>query len=168
MFLEINKTPDISASVLWETLKSYIRGQIISYVSHEKKQKKDKLIELTNRIAQLDCLYAASPTPDVYRERLYLQSQFNMLTADHTAELIQKSRSNYYEQGDKAGRLLAHQLHQSNSSHRIVQILTSSDTTIDPERINNEFKNYYSLLYTSESSASTQDLTHLVLYPVIN
>lgn len=160
MFLEINKTPDISASVLWETLKSYIRGQIISYVSHEKKQKKDKLIELTNRIAQLDCLYAASPTPDVYRERLYLQSQFNMLTADHTAELIQKSRSNYYEQGDKAGRLLAHQLHQSNSSHRIVQILTSSDTTIDPERINNEFKNYYSLLYTSESSASTQDFNN--------
>lgn len=82
MFLEINKTPDISASVLWETLKAYIRGQIISYVSHEKKQKKDKLIELTNRIAQLDCLYAASPTPDVYRERLF----------------------NYYEQGDKAGR----------------------------------------------------------------
>jgi len=27
IFLSINKTTDISASVLWETLKAYIRGQ---------------------------------------------------------------------------------------------------------------------------------------------
>lgn len=30
IFLSINKTPDISASMLWETLKVYIRGQIFS------------------------------------------------------------------------------------------------------------------------------------------
>lgn len=29
IFLSINKTPDISLSVLWETLKAHIRGQII-------------------------------------------------------------------------------------------------------------------------------------------
>lgn len=42
MFLSINKTPDISASLLWETLKAYIRGQIISYVNHENKQRREK------------------------------------------------------------------------------------------------------------------------------
>lgn len=102
LFLSINKTPEISASVLWDTLKAYIRGQIISFANHEKKQKQEKSFELTNRIAQLDSLYATSPTPDVYKERLSLQSQFNTLTADHAAELILKSRSNCYEQGGKA------------------------------------------------------------------
>ena len=70
MFLSINKTPDISASLLWETLKAYIRGQIISYVNHENKQRREKVINLTRRIAQLDNLYSISPTPDVYKERL--------------------------------------------------------------------------------------------------
>lgn len=38
--LSIKKTADTSSSVLWETLKAYIRGQIISFVSYEKKQKR--------------------------------------------------------------------------------------------------------------------------------
>lgn len=66
IFLSINKTPDISASVLWETLKAYIRGQIISFVSNERRQKRKRLDELTKHIAQLDNLYATSPTPDLY------------------------------------------------------------------------------------------------------
>lgn len=32
-----NESPDVSASVLCETLKAYIRGQIISYAGYEKK-----------------------------------------------------------------------------------------------------------------------------------
>lgn len=158
IFLSINKTPGISASVLWETLKAYIRGQIISYVSHERKQKRERLTELTRRIAQLDDLYSILPTPDVYKERLTLQSEFNTLTADQAAELLLKSRSNYYEQGDKAGRLLAHQLRQNVSSHQIPRIQTSSDITIDPQKINDEFRDYYASLYTSETVSDTQDL----------
>ncbi|KAF3854366.1 hypothetical protein F7725_022421 [Dissostichus mawsoni] len=62
------------------------------------------------------------------------------MTADQAAVLLLKARSNYYEQGDKAGRLLAHQLRQNVASY---QIQTSSDITIDPQRINDEFRDYY-------------------------
>lgn len=108
--MSINKTPDISSSALWETLKAYIRGQIISFVSNVRRQNRKRLDELTKRIAQLDSLYATSPTPDLYKERLSMHSEFNTLTTDHAVDLLIKSRSNYYEQGDKAGRLLADQL----------------------------------------------------------
>lgn len=158
--MSINKTSEISASVLWETLKAYIRGHIISFVSFERKQKRKRLDELTKHIAQLDSLYASSPTPDLYKERLSLQSEFNTLTTDHAVELLLRSRSNYYEQGDKASKLLAHQLRQSTSFHQIPQIKTAVEITLDPTKINDEFKSFYSLLYTSETNPDTQDFVN--------
>ncbi|KAF3833342.1 hypothetical protein F7725_027007 [Dissostichus mawsoni] len=92
------------------------------------------------------------------QERLTLQSEFNTLTADKAAELLLKTRSNYYKQGDKAGRLLAHQLRQNVASHQIPRIQTSSDITIDPQRMNDEFRDYYASLYTSETGSDTHDL----------
>lgn len=157
MFLQINKTPDIFSFILWETLKSYPRGQIISYVNFDKKQKRDKLIDLLKHISQLNSIYADSPSSDVYKERLSLQSEVNTLTADHAVDQLLKSRSNYYVQGDKAGRLLAHQVQQAASSHLILQIWTSLDITIDPKRINDRFKGYYTKLYTSNSAPTTQE-----------
>lgn len=56
IFFSINKTPDISASLLWETLKAYIRGQIVSFVSNERRQKRKRLEELTKHITHLDSL----------------------------------------------------------------------------------------------------------------
>lgn len=157
-FLQINRTPDISVSVLWETLIAYIRGQIISYVSHDKREKKQRVISLSNRIAQLDTIYAISPTSDIYKEHRMAQSEFDTLVADQTVELLLKTNSVYFEQGDKAGKLLAHQLRQTASSHQIPKIATSSGTTIDPKMINTEFKNYYASLYSSEINAGKEDL----------
>lgn len=43
-FMEINDSPEISPSLLWETAKVVLRGKIISYSSHKKK----KELELEN------------------------------------------------------------------------------------------------------------------------
>lgn len=107
----------MSASVLWETLKAYIRGQIISYVNYDRRRRRERVVTLTNRIAQLDAALATSPTPELYKECLTAQSEFNTLAADRAVELLLKTRSTYFEQGDKAGRMLAHQLRQTISSH---------------------------------------------------
>lgn len=88
---------------------------------------------------------------------LSLQSEVNPLTTDHAVDQLLKSRSNYYVQGDKAGRLLAHQLRQATSTHLIPQIWTASDITIDPKRMNDGFKGYYTNLYTSNSAPTTQE-----------
>lgn len=157
-FLSVNKTPDVSASVLWETLKAYIRGEIISYSGYERKVKREKLAELTKRIAQLDTIYATTPSPDLYKDRLSLQAEFEVLATDHTMEMLLKSRYTYYEHGDKAGRLLAYQLRQTTSSHQIPQIQTSSGLTIEPKKINDEFRDFYTSLYTSENTADSSHL----------
>ena len=51
-FLELNDTPDISSAILWESLKAYIQGQIISYNAGERKKerKMKRTTELTKAI----------------------------------------------------------------------------------------------------------------------
>lgn len=49
-FLQVNRTGDISASILWETLKAYLRGQIISRSSHIRKTKYKKIDDLSLEI----------------------------------------------------------------------------------------------------------------------
>ena len=149
-FIEINKTPDISASTLWDTLKAYLRGSIISYTAFERRTREAELSGLMQKIGQLDTIYAANPSPDLYKERLALQANFNICSTHKEEELLLRSRYKYYEQGDKAGRLLAHQLKQESSSHQILQIRTPLGMTTDPKQINDHFKDYYSSLYASE------------------
>ncbi|KAA0701525.1 LINE-1 reverse transcriptase -like protein [Triplophysa tibetana] len=149
-FLTTNRTPGISASLLWETMKAYIRGEIISYSSYENKQRKKQLKELRVRISQLDDIYASSPSPNIYKDRLSLQAEFDVLSTKEVEELLFKAKYCYYESGDKATKLLAHQLRQASSSQQISQMNTPSGVTTDPNTINDQFKRFYCSLYTSE------------------
>lgn len=79
LFLSTNRTYDVSASVLWETLKAYIRGQIISYVNYDRRRRRETVVTLTNRIAQLDAALATSQTPELYKERLTAQSSLRLI-----------------------------------------------------------------------------------------
>lgn len=49
----------MSASVLWETMKVCIRGELIPYSSYDRKIKREKF-EFTERFASLDTIYAVS------------------------------------------------------------------------------------------------------------
>lgn len=56
-FLRINKTPNTSYSLLWDTLRAYLRGYIISYASHQNKIRKAKQMDLSNAILNIDRQY---------------------------------------------------------------------------------------------------------------
>lgn len=87
IFLSINKTADTSAYVLWEKLKAYIRGQNFFFVRYKRKQKREKFDALTIRITQVDTFYAFSPSPDLYKECVFLLAEFDTLTVLQTTLL---------------------------------------------------------------------------------
>ena len=152
LFRAKNETPGISPSLLWETFKAYIRGQIISYTGFERKQRKRRLSELMTRILQLDSIYATSPSPTLYKERIALQAEFDNLSTVQVEDLLFRSRHAQYEYGEKASKLLAHQLRQTSSTQQITQIQTPTGITTDPRLINDQFLSFYRSLYTSEQS----------------
>ena len=63
-FLVTNKSNLISPSLLWETLKVVVRGEIISYSARLNKLKKQKQEQLMENITELDRKLSTSPSPE--------------------------------------------------------------------------------------------------------
>uniref|UniRef100_A0A9J8CV62 Reverse transcriptase domain-containing protein n=1 Tax=Cyprinus carpio carpio TaxID=630221 RepID=A0A9J8CV62_CYPCA len=160
-FLEVNSTEGISVSLLWDTLKAYLRGEIISRSAYIKKVRDRKLCELSRQIGQLDQKYALSPTPLLYKERAFLLSEYNLLSTNHAEHLLLKSRHRFYEFGDKPSKALALQLRLQTARSFIAQIQDTAGNSIsDPQEINNQFKLFYSSLYQSDSLKDANLIDH--------
>ena len=83
------------------------------------------------------------------------------MSTGKTEKMLLKSRGYAYEHGEKAGRLLAHQLKSQFVSQQISQIRKpNGDLTIDLGEINETFTSFYSNLYTSEATSDRTDMEH--------
>lgn len=111
-------------------------------------------------IRDIDRQYNRNPSPELLKRRLDLQTEFDLITTTDAERLLLRSRSSYYEHGDKASRLLAHQLRRQAASRTISQIKNASGSLVtDPKGINDIFKSFYSSLYCSESPSDISDMT---------
>ncbi len=111
------------------------------------------MADLTARISQLENQYINNPSSILLKEYLLLKADFDTLS---TEEMLIKSRHAYYENGEKANRLLAHQLRQSSASRIIPAIKTHNTLLSDHHEINNSFLEFR-LLYSSEQTSDYED-----------
>ncbi len=152
IFLEHNQTPEMPFSVIWEAMKAYLRGEIIYLSSHIRKIQTARLEELTNTILKLDATLAFTPSPALNKQRLSLQTEYNLLSTKRIENLMNKTRYRTYEYGEKTGRVLAHQLRQKTADRTITQIKDKlGNKCTEHLQINHCFYEFYSELYTSES-----------------
>ena len=150
-FLSFNYSEEINSSLLWETLKANIRGQIISYSSYSNRQRRKTQTDIIDKISEIDRQYAINPTPELHQQKVNLQTEFDLTSTENAEKNILRSKGMLYEYGDKASRLLALQLKHQATSRHIAQINDQSvGLTTCPLKINAAFKAYYSRLYTSE------------------
>ena len=126
--------------------------------SFEKKQSTQAVNRLTDRISQIDNQIATGPSPDLIKERLLLQAEFDTVTSTDIEKMLLKSRHSYYEFGEKAHRLLAHQLRQSSAFNVITEIKTQYGVTRDYLEINSAFRDYNISLYNSEQNCTLLEM----------
>lgn len=111
------------------------------------------------QIAELDKQYARSPNPELLSKRTSLQTEFNLLSTSETTKLINRSRHRYYEHEEKIGGQLAHQIRLTEALRHITEICTSSgNITKDRSEINQEFKQFFAKLYTTESTDTARTI----------
>lgn len=88
-------------------------------------------------ILKLDTQYTIDPCPGLYKKRLDLQSEFNLLSTKMAERLLLNSRGLSYEYGDKNSRLLACQLKRQAASRLIPQIKNGSNNLVsNPQDVN--------------------------------
>lgn len=78
-----------------------IRGEIISYNACVRKQEKQRQQELTEAILQIDRQHSSSLNPSLRMERLKLQTEFDLISTNKAELLLRRTKSTYYEYGDK-------------------------------------------------------------------
>lgn len=78
---------------------------------------------------------------------LTLRTKYNELSAKKAATSLMMLRQNYYNQGEKAGKLLAWRIKQKQSERTINSIEDNKrNITSDPAKINNTFLRLYTPL----------------------
>lgn len=92
-----------------------------------------------------------SDAPEKQQELLQLKAQYNNLTTNKIASNLLWLKQSYYDQGEKAGKLLAWRIKKIQKDRAINSIiLEDGKELVDPIEINTAFKNYYEDLYKSE------------------
>lgn len=90
-FCETNKNDETSPSILWDTLKAYLRGKIISFTSYVNKLRRSRQEELEKAIADLDDSLSSTNTPDLYKERIKLKTELDLLLTSEAEQLLLRS-----------------------------------------------------------------------------
>lgn len=107
IFLSANSTPDVSASILWETAKAFMRGTIISYTSAKRKKKIKAQLELEDIINKLETEFKSSPTKKNRQKLETARSSLDQLLTEKAQQAIFQAKHKFFEHGNKPGKLLA-------------------------------------------------------------
>lgn len=81
-------TPDVSVSTVWETLKVYLRDQIIPFMANKKRSSLYAQLKLDEEIAKLDKRYAQYPSLDLNEKRLKLKTEYDLIMSHLIENLL--------------------------------------------------------------------------------
>lgn len=151
VYFKIN-TDQTSASIRWEAFKAYIRGLMISYTSSTSNKLHLKLIELETELNILE-------TDETKQKLAILRAQYNELSTNKAVSSLMKLKQTFYDQGEKAGKLLAWRIKSLHNERAVLELETGEGTAItNLQVINSTFQSFYSELYTSENSIASHSL----------
>uniref|UniRef100_A0A3P8TGQ6 exodeoxyribonuclease III n=1 Tax=Amphiprion percula TaxID=161767 RepID=A0A3P8TGQ6_AMPPE len=106
-YLDINTSPEISPLTLWDCAKAYIRGCIISFASAKKKRRETKQTELEDKIKKLEQPHKRTPTSCLLDTLKQAHRDLNILLTEKIEANLRFTNQKYYENGNRASRLLA-------------------------------------------------------------
>ena len=147
LFCETNCASSPNSFILWDTLKAFLRGQIISYTKGIKKKYLAEIEELEGDILKLEKEFQKSRSKDVHQSLVNKKLSYNTLHTYKIEKNILRNKQRYYELGEKAHKILSWQLRKEETSRTINSIQTETGSVShNPTEINDAFKQFYTHL----------------------
>lgn len=144
--------------MLWEALKATMRGYIISFETYRKREKIKRRKEIEKEITQTEQIHQTSLLQSDYNKILGLKSEYNSLMGSEIQNLLLKTRQKHFELNDKPYKLLSRQLKGEQAKSAIHKIQSKNGQILtDQKDINQCFREFYSDLHTSTSTATKRD-----------
>ena len=113
---------------------------------------------LEKRLAKLEGLILCNSSRDLLEEYSNCKPDLKSLYNYITTGIILRSRSDWYEQGEKSSKYFLNLEKGNKAQSHIHKLLTSSDVEISkPPDIMNHIKEFYASVYKSRSVKTEQD-----------
>jgi hypothetical protein len=154
----VRENKDADDSLLWDLMKCKLRGTCISRAITINRAKKNRQETLTRLIAikenniQQEIMKGREQETiqDLVREKNNLQTELDELIAERTRGAALRSRTEWYEEGNKASKLFLNLEKSRGNAKTIKKLKTGSgETTSDKDTILNMEAKFYKELFTS-------------------
>ena len=113
---------------------------------------------MEKEIGKLEKHLAEKYDEEGFRKICQLKSDLHEIYNKKAEYSLFRLKTNFYQHGEKMGRLLARQRKRLDSNNTITAIRKDDKLFTSANKINEVFKDFYEDLYTSTSSAGDEDL----------
>lgn len=159
-FLEENLNGEVSLEIVWDALKACMRGKIISFCSHKKKERQSKLQELNKELKELETKHKRNLNSELEKKLKVLRNKINAMYQLEIRKKMIYTKQKYYESGSKFTKLLASKLKKQQADNTIYKIKDpiSKTCVYKQSEIQHIFQNYYKQLYTQPNLENEQKI----------
>ena len=131
----------------WEFLKFKFREFSRSFSIQKSKERKVRRCELEKRLTELECSLSTNHNSNMLEEYHKCKSELDTLYDYITAGLIIRSKSNWYEQGEKSSKYFLNLEKRNQVKSHIRKLISDSGNVInDPSEILSSIKDFYATL----------------------
>ena len=132
----------------WEFVKYKCRD-LSRQISNEKsRERKSRHVELENRLAELENIIIMNSSEEVITVYNNCRSDLEALYNYITEGIIMRSKSNWYEFGEKSSKYLLNLEKRNKAKSHVRTIITENNSEIsEPQTILLRIKDFYSTLY---------------------
>lgn len=148
-YIEIHFTEDISPMILWEGANAVLRRRIIIIaLASTVKAKTAKGSALERKLSSLETQHKPNPTAGILEQARECRNKLRDMLTAKVERNIRFLRQKYYEQGNKASRLLVSRLRKQTGKSAVQKIRnneTDKPFLYKPSEISEAFTRFYKI-----------------------
>ena len=150
-FMETNENENTTVQNLWDTAKAVLRGKYRAIQAFLKKQERSQLHNLTLHLQKLGKEQQRKPASNRRRDIINIRAEINEIEAKRTVELINETRSCFFERINKTDKPLPRRIQKKRERTQINKIMNErGEITTNTKEIQTIIRTYYEELYTSK------------------
>ena len=142
----------------WEFIKYKCRKACRTYSIQISKERRAQRVELEKKLADLERLLRTNSTENISEEYDICQSALDQLYDYITAGIIMRSKSSWYEHGEKSSKCFLNLEKRNKAKSHVRSLISESGIQVnDPSEIMSRIRYFYSKLYTQRSTKTEKE-----------
>ena len=142
----------------WEFIKYKCREACRTYSIQKSKERRARRVELEKKLADLEQLLRTNNTENISEEYDISKSELDQLYDYITAGIIMRSKSSWYEHGEKSSKYFLNLEKRNKAKSHVRSLISESGIQVnDPTEIMSKVRDFYSNLYTRRSTKTEKE-----------